>query len=121
MIKNVKGRSTSSEEAPEYFGAKRGLSLKNENIMRDNTIEGICIRRVNIYYIFQTNVVCKQLKYSGTSSFVYCSSCGSVLTNFSYDDVQCSGTEATLDACPHLNIHDCYANEGVWVPCNLSG
>jgi hypothetical protein len=32
---NIKGRSTSSEEAPEYFGAKRRLSLKNENIMCD--------------------------------------------------------------------------------------
>ncbi len=32
-IKNIKGQSTSSEEAPEYFGAKRRLSLKNENIM----------------------------------------------------------------------------------------
>jgi len=36
-IKNVKERSTSSEEAPEYFGAKRCLSLKNENIMCDNS------------------------------------------------------------------------------------
>jgi hypothetical protein len=34
-IKNIKGRSTSSEEAPEYFGAKRRLSLNNENIMCD--------------------------------------------------------------------------------------
>jgi hypothetical protein len=36
-IKNVKGQSTSSEEAPEYFGAKRRLSLKNENIMCDRS------------------------------------------------------------------------------------
>jgi hypothetical protein len=35
QIKNVKGQSTSSEVAPEYFGAKRHLSLKNENIMCD--------------------------------------------------------------------------------------
>jgi hypothetical protein len=35
QIKNVKGRITSSEEVPEYFGAKRHLSLKNENIMCD--------------------------------------------------------------------------------------
>jgi len=44
-----------------------------------------------------------------------------VPTNFSYDNVQCTGTEATLDACPHVNTHDCFANEGVWVVCNLSG
>jgi hypothetical protein len=34
-IKNITGQNTSSEEAPEYFGAKRRLSLKNENIMCD--------------------------------------------------------------------------------------
>jgi hypothetical protein len=34
-IKNIEGWSTSSEEAPEYFGAKGALSLKNENIMCD--------------------------------------------------------------------------------------
>jgi hypothetical protein len=35
--KNNEGRSTSSEETPEYFGAKRRLSIKNENIMCDST------------------------------------------------------------------------------------
>jgi hypothetical protein len=34
-IKNIEGQSISSEEAPEYFGAKGALSLKNENIMCD--------------------------------------------------------------------------------------
>jgi hypothetical protein len=34
-IKNIKGQSTSSEVALEYFGANRCLSLKNENIMCD--------------------------------------------------------------------------------------
>jgi hypothetical protein len=34
-IKNKGGRSISSEETPEYFGAKGALSLKNENIMCD--------------------------------------------------------------------------------------
>jgi hypothetical protein len=42
-IKNIEGRSTSSEEAPEYFGAKGTLSLKNENIMCDMTIK-FCLR-----------------------------------------------------------------------------
>jgi len=40
-IKNIEGRSTSSEEAPEYFGAKGALSLKNENIMSDMTIHSV--------------------------------------------------------------------------------
>ncbi len=38
-IENVKGRSTSSEVDPEYFGAKRRLSFKNENIRCDNCSE----------------------------------------------------------------------------------
>jgi hypothetical protein len=36
-IKNIEWRSTSNEEAPEYFGAKGALSLKNENIMCDTS------------------------------------------------------------------------------------
>jgi hypothetical protein len=43
QIKNIEGRSTSSEEALEYFGAKGALSLKNENIMCDNITKIICI------------------------------------------------------------------------------
>jgi hypothetical protein len=34
-IKNIDRQSPSSEETPEYFGAKGALSLKNENIMCD--------------------------------------------------------------------------------------
>ncbi len=34
-IKNIEGRSTSSEEGREYFGAKGTLSFKIENIMCD--------------------------------------------------------------------------------------
>jgi hypothetical protein len=37
-IKNIEGWSTSSEETPEYFGAKGALSFKNENIMCDRCI-----------------------------------------------------------------------------------
>jgi hypothetical protein len=39
QIKNIEGRSISSEEAPEYFGAKGALSLKNEYIMCDRTTQ----------------------------------------------------------------------------------
>jgi len=70
------------------------------------------------FIIFQANVVCKQLKYSGATSVACCSPRGPVPTNFSYDNVQCAGTEATLDACPHANLHDCFPSEGVWIVCN---
>ena len=33
----MEGQSTSNEEAPEYFGAKGALLLKNENIMCDTS------------------------------------------------------------------------------------
>jgi hypothetical protein len=72
-----------------------------------------------LFYLKQANVVCKQLKFTGASSFECCSSRGAVATNFAYDDVKCVGTEATLDACPHVNIHDCGSNEGVWIVCNV--
>jgi len=66
-------------------------------------------------------VVCNQLKYSGASSIACCSPRGPVSSDFSYDNVQCNGDEATLDACPHANTHDCSQGEGAWVVCNLSG
>ncbi len=35
QIKNLEGWSTSTEETPDYFGAKGALSFRNENIMCD--------------------------------------------------------------------------------------
>jgi hypothetical protein len=42
-IKNIEGQSTSSEVAPEYFGAKGALSLKNENIICDKCNKLVCL------------------------------------------------------------------------------
>ena len=41
-IKNFEGWSTSSEEAPEYFGTIGALSFKNENIMCDIRVILLC-------------------------------------------------------------------------------
>ncbi len=71
-----------------------------------------------ISFTFQANVVCKQLKYKTAISYSCCSPRGPVPSNFSYDNVQCTGTEATLDACPHANTHDCFPNEGAWIVCS---
>ncbi len=38
-IKNIEGLSTSSEETPEYFGAKKAPALKNENIICDKCLK----------------------------------------------------------------------------------
>ncbi len=68
---------------------------------------------------FQANVVCRQLGFpNGAASAPCCSAYGQAPTNFSYDDVGCIGTETTLDACPHLNIHNCGSTEGAGVVCN---
>jgi len=40
-----------------------------------------------------------------------------VPNSFSYDNVECMGTENTLDECPHLNSDDCGESEGVRVAC----
>jgi len=70
-------------------------------------------------YNLQANVVCRQLGFaSGALSAQCCSTYGLVPTSFSYDDVGCVGTETTLDACPHLNVHNCGTGEGAGVICN---
>ena len=71
-------------------------------------------------FLLQGNVVCKQLGFPSANEVLWLSPMGPVQSNFSYDDVMCAGTEATLDACPHANYHDCNANEGVWIVCNLT-
>ena len=76
-----------------------------------------CVDCLFLFY-FQANVVCKQMSFSSASSITCCSSRGLVPANFSYDNVACVGTEATLDACPHLDVHNCGPNEGLWVVCN---
>ena len=46
-----------------------------------------------------------------------CSSKGAVPTNFSYDDVKCTGREDDLDECPHYNVENCTPDEGAGVYC----
>ena len=71
------------------------------------------------FQFFKANVVCRQLGFSnGATSAPCCSPYGLVPTTFSYDDVQCAGTEATLDSCSHLNTHNCVSTEGAGVVCN---
>ena len=56
----------------------------------------------------------------GAQSVSCCSTYGQVPTSFSYDNVQCAGTETTLNACPHLNTHDCGSREGAGVVCRTA-
>jgi hypothetical protein len=63
-------------------------------------------------------VVCRQLGYPlGAESFQTDSYYGEVFGDFSYDEVQCSGSEAELDKCSHDNQNDCKSFEGAGVVC----
>ena len=42
-------------------------------------------------------------------------------TDFSYDDVACSGIESTLNDCNHDNIENCDGSEGAGVRCKAPG
>jgi hypothetical protein len=49
QIQNLEGWSTSSEETPEYFGAKGALSFRNENIMCDITTSPFKLQSDSFY------------------------------------------------------------------------
>ncbi len=42
---------------------------------------------------------------------------GAVQNDFSYDNVNCIGTETSLHNCPHSNSHNCNGGEGAGVVC----
>ena len=93
------------------FLSQEAKKLKTKYIAKKN---------LKFFFIqFQANVVCRQLGYpNGASSASCCSLYGQVSTSFSYDEVRCTGTESTLNSCPHNNAHDCGALEGAGVVCN---
>ena len=43
---------------------------------------------------------------------------GPVGINFAMDDVQCVGSESSLDDCPHKKQHKCGSHEGAGVVCS---
>jgi len=63
-------------------------------------------------------VICRQLGYAQGAQQVFGNSYfGLVPEVFAYDNVKCNGSEASLDACNHLNFDDCGPNEGAGVVC----
>ena len=73
------------------------------------------------FNMLQANVVCRQLGFDGASKVHNNSHFGLVSDNFSYDDIRCTGDEATLDDCNHnQNAEDCAYSEGAGVECTSS-
>ena len=68
---------------------------------------------------FQGHVVCHQMGFTLGAAQVFSNShFGMVPADFSYDNVQCIGTETNLDDCPHDNSHNCSNFEGAGVECD---
>ena len=53
---------------------------------------------------------------NGATAVLY-STYGSVSTNFIIDDVNCDGTEETLQDCSYNPTHNCGSSEGAGVIC----
>ena len=63
-------------------------------------------------------MVCRQLGHlPGAISFQTDSYYGQVSDDFSYDEVQCLGSEVELDECAHDDQNDCKNMEGAGVVC----
>jgi hypothetical protein len=55
--------------------------------------------------------------FRGASSVTSNSHFGTVPETFSYSNVQCKGSESTLQDCPHSTYDSCYGYEGAGVIC----
>ena len=86
---------------------------------------------INFWYNYQTNIVeilkflmnfnglsfnLRMLGYS-CGQHTQNSYFGRVNDTFGMDNVQCSGNEDTILACPHTTRHNCLGNEGAGVIC----
>ena len=65
-------------------------------------------------------VVCQELGFSGLVRVTVGSAFGEVSADFAMDDVQCNGTEASLEECEFTKVHNCGPGEGAGVVCTSS-
>ncbi len=63
-------------------------------------------------------MVCRELGFIGAVSATTNSHFGDVSGSFTYDDVQCDGTENSLDDCVHSYYINCQGQKGAGVICN---
>ena len=62
-------------------------------------------------------IVCRQLGFN-TGIATIRSQFGSVPADFAMDDLQCVGTEETIQQCRYTSNDDCGCNEGAGVECS---
>ena len=64
------------------------------------------------------NVVCRELGFGAARKAVPASYFGSrSYGSIHFDEVQCTGNEASLKDCPHQTVHDCTHLEDAGVVC----
>lgn len=70
------------------------------------------------YYGYSTTTVCQQLGYRGGT---FLSTYDPPSDVFVLDDVNCTGSERRIDACPHLawGSENCYTTEGAGFRCDV--
>ena len=73
----------------------------------------------DLWGVEEATVVCNQLGYEGTAEATLFGEFGSGTGDFQLDDLECTGTEATLLDCPHdgIGIHNCFSFEPAGVRC----
>ena len=75
----------------------------------------------NSWDINDANVVCRQLGYSSAVTAYSSAHFGEGSGTIWLDNLQCTGSEATLFDCPHsgVGIHNCGHSEDAGVSCKL--
>ena len=94
------------------------ISLVIPNFFQNLSVDKFYKNQGKYFILFsQANVVCKQLGFSKAVEYTVNSKFGNVSAEFSFDQVDCSGTEETLEDCKHENTDDCGPDEGAGVVC----
>ena len=77
----------------------------------------------DLWSLEDANVVCRQLGYPGADEAPQSARFGEGLDPILLDDVQCVGTEASLNDCPKNDIgqHNCGHIEDAGVVCSTQG
>merc|ERR1719326_2435436 len=66
-------------------------------------------------------VACRELGFAGGVAVDGYTNYGTVPSDFSMDDVRCTGSETTLASCPHITTENCGSTEGAAIQCSTSG
>ena len=112
---------TSTTPAGHYVYLTGGSSSNEGNVFAYNPLMNVLGPVCDDFWeLYDAQVVCRQLGFDGAELATGGSYFGSVPSNFSYDNVNCVGDEATLDDCTWIGYDDCSSSEGAGVVCTMA-